>query len=44
MGFMEFMNEQKQINRWSVFKIAMVGAIFGAALAVLFSMFGLYTI
>lgn len=41
MGFIEFMNETKPINRWFVFKVALVGAICGAALAVIFVLGGL---
>lgn len=40
MGFIEFMNEAKPVNRWFVFKVALVGAICGAALAVVFMMAG----
>jgi len=41
MGFVEFMNEEQAVNRWFVFKVAIVGAACGAALAVLFVLGGL---
>ena len=41
MGFREFMNEEKVINRWMVVCIFITGAFAGALLAVMFSFFGL---
>ena len=41
MGFVKYMNEEQPVNRWFVFKVALVGAACGAALAVLFVLFGL---
>jgi len=42
MKFNEFMGQEKSVNRWFVFKIALIGAICGAALTAvyMFSAFG----
>jgi len=41
MGFIEYMNESKPLNRWNVFKIALIGAICGAAAGIVFALGGL---
>lgn len=35
-NFREFMNEQRNVDRWFVLKVALAGAFFGALLAVAF--------
>ena len=36
MGFNNFMRERKEVDRWFVLKVALVGAFSGALLAVAF--------
>jgi len=36
MNMKEFMNEKKEVDRWFVLKVALVGAFSGALLAVAF--------
>ena len=36
MGLQEFMKEKKEVDRWFVMKVALVGAFSGALLAVAF--------
>ena len=37
----EFMDEEKKVNRWFIFKVAMRGALAGVTLAVMVSWIGL---
>jgi len=40
MGFSEFMEEEKTINRWFVLKVGLAGAFLGALGAYAFMMMG----
>jgi hypothetical protein len=44
MGFMEFMGEKKQVDRWFVMRVALIGAFAGALLTTMFIMFGVVRI
>jgi len=37
-GFNEFMSEQKNVNRWFILRVAIIGAFAGALLAVAYMM------
>jgi hypothetical protein len=41
-GFMEFMNEQKNVSRWFVLRVGLLGMLAGVLLAVVFSIGGLF--
>jgi hypothetical protein len=41
MGFKEYMAERKEINRWFVLRVALIGAFVGALLATMFTLLGL---
>ena len=41
MSLQEFMAVEKTVNRWFVLKVAVIGAFFGALLAIGVSMVGL---
>lgn len=41
MNFMDYMSEKKSVDRWFVFKVALMGALCGAALATVFIWNGL---
>lgn len=40
-SFVDFMEEERQVNRWFVTKVAVAGAFMGALLAVGFVLFAL---
>jgi hypothetical protein len=41
MGFAEFMSEKREVNRWFVLRIALIGAFAGALLAFIFAILGI---
>jgi hypothetical protein len=41
MGFQEYMNETKNVNRWFVVKVFVAGGFCGSLLSVAFTLFGL---
>jgi hypothetical protein len=40
--FMEYMNEQRTVNRWFVLRVGLLGMLAGALLAVVFSIGSLF--
>ena len=41
MGMKEYMAERKEVNRWFVMRVALIGAFAGALLATMFTLLGL---